>query len=354
LPVKERWADSVRNFALVPIYPMREDVYIGDLRLYRIESDPFSLNSRSLGSVDLARVVAEREGSRPTFPSSSASFPTEESDKAPAEESDKAASKPWRQPTGSLVADGEPANRLRLAALPGLEMVRASTAELGASGITGLWRFIVGGRVDSQQTVILSLRGIETLELPDTVAATRFREHLEEGMNRGLIDTDDDGKPEEGDDGKPEEHFLLGVCAAADRLGDPTMENVRIAMVTRVFYARAINYSFGDTFGAAIRAAAGETIPDLAAANGEDNAETGTGAAARPTPPEVDLGAFESGTPGITARASHVSSDGLSLTEVYEKPLAFGADVLVLSPAATVELLADDCESLMRGGARSD
>ncbi len=31
--VKERWSKSIRNFALQPVYPMREDVFVGTLRL---------------------------------------------------------------------------------------------------------------------------------------------------------------------------------------------------------------------------------------------------------------------------------------------------------------------------------
>ncbi len=37
ISVKEKWSRSIANYDLVPLYPMREDVFIGDVRIHRVE-----------------------------------------------------------------------------------------------------------------------------------------------------------------------------------------------------------------------------------------------------------------------------------------------------------------------------
>ena len=69
LMVASKWTDAIRRFNLVPIYPMQEDVQIGDVFLYlpprpgeRADSQPVILAQSSRGSQpgDRANGIAQR------------------------------------------------------------------------------------------------------------------------------------------------------------------------------------------------------------------------------------------------------------------------------------------------------
>ena len=293
--VKERWNDSIKNYALVPIYPMVEQAYIGDLRLFTDNTNPYGLSSRYIGYVDeIEEELRKNEKLRPKYPNKKL---------AP----DNA---------GEATVPPKPGEQhLGIAALPNITLVRITEAEIGGSGITGLWNWIVGGSGRSEAMLNLSVSGIETQEIDDIKAYALTKEHLEEQSNSPT--------------------FKEGVCAAATTLGDPTGMTSKIAVVTRVFYASGIKYVYGKSFGATLRAVAGEgsyqdltqqreTMPPVYSAN---SLEMGVN---NLTPPAVDLLALaKKTTPGLVGRFAKASRDTLTLEEVFERPIAFGADVLV-------------------------
>ena len=234
ISIKERWNQSINNFALVPIYPMLEQVYIGDLRLFVDKSSPYGLSSRYIGHVDgIENELYAKETKLPTYPKT----------KTPPS---LAKSPPmWVQPDDQISPPGSVTQqRLRRAAFPSMALVSVTDGELGGSGLSGLWSWIVGGSVRSEATLNLSLFGVETLELDDISAYAATIEYLNEQVGS----TDDSGS----------DAFKEGVCAAATSLGDPRGETSKIAVITRAFYARGIQYTYGDTFAASLRAAAGE------------------------------------------------------------------------------------------------
>jgi hypothetical protein len=295
---------------------MREDLFIGDVRMSNVSGDAYYLNSRLLGHVPLERELMGKEKALPAYgKTGNAPSPTAKGSEA------------WGQPDSSLGPTGL-APRLRLAALPKIDAARVTGADVGGGGAAGVWNFIVGGGVSSEQTLMISLSGIETLELDDAVAIPAFIKWL----RLGLSSIEDVG-------------MLTAFCANAKLFGKDAQENTRISMVTRALYARGIDYSYGDTFGAALRASAG-----AAGSNGvvTDAFVTpgGTGTATTPAAPSVELSKFTAGAPGIAARISRASRDGLSLTEIFERPLAFGADVVAINPFTLVPGLSARCEKL--------
>lgn len=325
VPVQQRWADAIRNYALVPVYPMREDLFVGDVRIHNAGGSAYSINSRLLGHVPVEAGLEAKERTRPTYG---------KSDSPPSPKDDDPAT--WGQPESNL-SQGGTANRLRLAALPKIDAARVTSADASGGGVAGLWNIIVGAGVQSEQTLLVSLSGIETLELVDTEAIPQFVAWL----TRRLEAADADNR------------LLYAVCANAQRFGENAVEDTRISMVTRALYARGIDYSYGDTFGAALRASAGEggvdgsVVTEPVVSSVEDD-ETKP-----PAPPSVDLSKLTPGAPGVSARISRATRDGLSLTEVYERPMAFGADVFALNPFNLIDDLPKRCEDLGIEGSTS-
>ena len=317
ISVKERWNDSIRSYALIPIYPMVEQFYVGDLRLFTGNAGPYDLSSRYLGHVDsIGNALFKKEGRLPIFPKTSV---------APSDANKTTA---WPQPAEPILLRGsvtEP--RLRMAALPSIALARLTGGELGGRGISGLWNWVVGGNARSEATLNISVSGVETLEIDDVTAYTLSNEYLKQQ--------------------KESPAFREGLCAAATTLGDPNGTKSKIAVVTRVFYARGIKYVYGKTFDAALRAVAGEgdrpELP-LEGIKSSDPATSGTAVEAeKPNLPAVDLSPLTSRTtPGLLGRFAAAKGDTLKLVEVFERPLAFGAAALLVS----VSKLGIDCSEV--------
>ena len=321
ISVKEQWSDSIRNFALVPIYPMLEQVYIGDLRLFVDKSSPYGLSSRYIGHVEaIENELTAKEALLPTYPKTQTAPSLAEGPPM------------WVQPQDQIAPPGsDTQQRLRRAAFPSIALVSVTDAELGGSGLSGLWNWIVGGSLRSEATLHLSVFGVETLELDDISAYAATTEYF-----NNKLGTDQDDRPSV---------FREGICAAATSLGDPTGETTKIAVVTRAFYARGIQYTYGDTFAASLRAAAGEDERPSLPTNEELDADPLSGSEGDDSlgsnddedpedeavePVAVDLTELDTRTtPGLVGRFATVRSDHLALTDTFERPMAFGVDVLV-------------------------
>ena len=303
ISVKEHWNDSIRSFALIPIYPMVEQFYVGDLRLFTGNAGPYDLSSRYLGHVDsIGNALFEKKSRFPIFPKTSI---------APSDANKTTA---WPQPAEPILLPGsvtEP--RLRMAALPSIALVRLTGGELGGRGISGLWNWVVGGNARSEATLNISVSGVETLEIDDVAAYTLSNEYLKRQ--------------------KESPAFRKGLCAAATTLGDPNGTKSKIAIITRVFYARGIKYIYGKTFDAALRAVAGEDDrPELPLEGIKSSGPPTSGTAVeaeKPNFPAVDLSpSIGRTTPELLGRFAAAKGDTLKLAEVFERPLAFGAAAL--------------------------
>ncbi len=311
--VKERWNESIRNYALIPIYPMVEQVYIGDIRLFTGKTNPYGLSSIYIGHVpDIEDDLKYKERELPINPKTM----------QPPDPANKSAV--WPQPDQpiSLPATTEdPDLRLKLAALPNIELASVTEADFGWSGISGLWNWIVGGHAGSRTTLRISVSGVETLEIDIISAYGNTKDHLEYMVS---TETDKHGKI-------VPNAFMNGVCAAAKTLGDPKGKTSKFAVVTRVFYARSIKYVYGETVGAALRAAAGSgTRPNLPPRKD---------LLSDPQPDEPDGKESEeqsdalselanSSSPGFVGSFATAQDESQELEKVFERPMAFGVDIL--------------------------
>lgn len=324
--VKEQWSDSITNFAMVPLYPMREDVYVGDIRIHVLdigESD--TLDSRYLGrlsalgdvytGVDDALIKKEQSApdySDPSFGENTAKLEAQilkEMGAVPEVKTDEDANastavaqaaallaeakqgvQRWTQPNTTLtpkrLGEDRQIFRLRRAALPRLDAARVTSADAQAFGILKAWNYVIGGSVEDTETVMISLTRLESAELDETQVIKPFYEQVSAATKND------------------DEEFLHAVCHAAKSWGDPTFEKTAISMVTRVFYARGVQYTYGETFGAALKASL-DPLGDVA-----DQAQGGS-------------------ANGRFARAGR-----LSLNEEFNAPMAFGVDAVMLDPQA--------------------
>jgi hypothetical protein len=290
---------------------MRENVFIGDVRVHTSKGDAYSLTSRYLGHIEVEDELEESERSLPVYGSSNSTLKPTDGKPKPAD-----GKLVWQQPLSNLSA-GNAADRLRLAALPKIDLARLTSGDLGGSGVIGIWNFLVGGSTASEQTLVMSVSGVENLELPDPIAL----EALDRYLKLFFL----------------EDYNLSAICSAARRFNDLKFEHTRISMVTRVVYARSIDYAFGDNFGAAIRAAAGEGSVNTGALTVQSDDRD-------QSLPVVDPAQLSgTGVPGLSASFRRQTKDGLSITEVFERPMAFGVDLITIDPTAYHEDLVKFC-----------
>ena len=220
----------------------------------------------------------------------------------------------WRQPTPTEESEHSP--RLQLAAFPNIGIASITDAELGGDGLAALWNWIPGLVSSRDRTLYLSVTGVETQEIDDRTATKRFQEYLETHNNPGN-DSQNDGN-----------EFQRGVCSSAAALGDPDGVSSHIVVVTRVFYARGIKYVYANTAAAALQVAAtGDSGSEVSTVD-EERLQAERNGADASTLASVSKEQVVNASPGVVARFAFANANTLGLEEIFEKPMAFGADVL--------------------------
>lgn len=278
--VKEKWTNSILNYSFIPLYPMREDVYVGDVRIHRLDANEgHGLYSRYLTKIDVG--LGDKETGRPSYAATGKNVPVT-----------KNGVTSWTQAAraNSLNSGSDP-DRLRLMSLPKIEAARITEADARGGGVLGAWNLLLDGSISRQENLLVSLTGIETAEISDVSTAARFRDTIKHKL---VSDHD----------------FLVGVCAAANAMADPDMNQTAISMVTRVAYARGIEYKYGDSFNASLKATATPT------AGGQDQKIGG----------------------------KRKSEDTVSQHEVFDRPMAFGVDAVMLNPKSLLPGIVGKCD----------
>ena len=355
ISVKDKWANGVKNFALVPVYPMREDVFIGDVRVHSRTNEAYSIRSRLLDHLPIDLIVEQSEADRPTYGKLTTSTLG-------------SGTTGWAQPSSSL-GPGGTSDRLRLAALPDIELIRVAGFQTTANAGLSPWTFLGFLGLQQHQTLLISLGGVETLEIPDAKAVPLFLQYLKQ---KKQPDRDN------------------SICAAAASFGNRKLGDTQVSLITRVIYAREINYTYANSFEAALKLAAGKgdpstldpsliatvapasppktpTVPSTPATPDKDDAATApttnpttstttptvaapvtsqpaqapTPAPGQATPPEapsplppINLSALANASPGMAAGFTRSTKDGIHIHKVFERPLAFGVNVLSVDAKA--------------------
>jgi hypothetical protein len=342
VPVVEQWTKTINNYSFIPVYPMREDVYVGDVRL-TVPPDSLmrgQLGYRRLGYVDLRKEMEDFYRSRPTLPPTLVEVKDGQSTLG-------------KQPTanGSIFAIGENAdntNRLRLAALPGIKVATIYQGQIGGRVPTGAANLGFGVTGRNGRVLDITLTGIEELEAPsDLVVRKKFMEYCKNSENLAP-DALDFALTQLLSSAEPE---TPPANAGNPEKGPP---RAQVVVITRVLYARSIDYTFSTEQGyAADLAAVTGSITELSSlvdklpdsgASGEQGGGDGSVAEKPPASGAEAAAALVnsisgasggllssvsgSTAPGIVAKAVFVDSRGITQRETFERPMAFAVQAI--------------------------
>lgn len=367
LSVADQWARTIHNYSLIPVYPMREDVYVGNVLLSIDPEDAKkgNLNYRRLLSLDLSEILHDFYKKRKSLP------PTHYDEKARVFVAGKQPRAKGNVFLGDPT-DPDNVNRLRMAALPGIKVATVSAGTFGARAPVGTFGLAFGASAEASRRLDIALTGIEEIQVPsDYSIKLALEKACNDSETKKFLSSDalrfalaqlvrpDPGKAAPTWD-TPE---------AQQRL-DEARPQVRV--VSRVLYARAIDYTFAADAGSAAELAAvagslgelGELVEKLrqsreaASRDGTNKAESaapGSASAARDrasglTGKASGLLSSVAGSkaPGIVGSFLFVDSRGLTLREVFERPMAFAVQAVAFS-ARRPEHLDDLCRGRVPG-----
>ena len=139
------WSQTMRELGIVPIFPPREDVQIGDIYAYSYNPDAketeqaLSKGDLQIGisprwaSLDLLDLIKTEYAQRPSWPPTPASY-SEILSPPPGQTSSLAPGKVWNQPSGAgNIFEPEPEpKRLRLVGFPDFASATFSQGDLSA------------------------------------------------------------------------------------------------------------------------------------------------------------------------------------------------------------------------------
>ena len=140
--VKEKWTNSILNYSFIPLYPMREDVYVGDVRIHRLDANEGNgLYSRYLTKIDVG--LGDKETGRPSYAATGKNVPVTNGGVTS-----------WPQATrANSLNQGSDADRLRLMSLPKIEAARITEADARGGGVLGADRALaaraISGRIST-------------------------------------------------------------------------------------------------------------------------------------------------------------------------------------------------------------
>ncbi|RVT99402.1 hypothetical protein EOD42_04755 [Rhodovarius crocodyli] len=339
LNVRDQWGRALTPLGIQAVYPMRESFYPGDILLYTPnscgENVSRSPETARLGSVPLPLLRQALLGAYGTQPQFAPSF-TAARTSAPAPNRPDATTQAlpiFSQPVldGSVAQtflpdDATPRTVLRgrLAAFPGVEVAsfqRATlTGTLGGGGGLGSFLGLSGER---QQRTSITVSQVEELEIPGPIMLNMIAQYL--------------NRPEALETFNPERIREMESAMRLQGAAVPCREGQyppsTVVFVNRVFYARAIDYDFGQR--TALVAEAAVALSQRAIRNRISVAATPSAANGLVQSLETDaneiltaLTTLSSGTvPGVSSTIAVGTSGSLVLRQAFDRPLAFGVHV---------------------------
>ncbi len=323
--VAKQWADTIENYSLQPIYPLREDVRVGDIKLTIDPSTaaPNQLPFRDIGFLDLNAEMEAYYQRRPSYPAdNNLSIPAD-------------GSRPWVQPVanGSLFqSNGADTKRLRMMALPAIKVATVFQGSLSGQGLLGA--IGIGGAASASKGKLfdISLAGLEELRAPDDFTIFQgFSEYCAKESVSGRLHGENIQRS-------------LNIMTAEGTTSDKS--NPQIAILNRVLYTRTIDFTFRTEEGYSADVSA--VIAGLSELAKFSNA-LGSSQASSPSVPESEssagaeakeiadfvaaLRAKVTGTnsPGVALSAVYVDARGITLRDIYERPLAFATQAVTFS-----------------------
>jgi hypothetical protein len=287
----KQWTRTIEGLSLVPIYPLREDVQVGDIYL-SVNSGAVASNvlpQRRIGHMDVSSLIDDYDKSRVLLPG------------------------------GAPLKSGNVPGRFRSVAIPG---VRLATVDSRAADAGELFGLSQSARANGSLSAAISVSSVTELSLPDdnTVinalmafckSPSGFWTFNEDRINFSLgqmIDTKDEAK-----------------LAAAD----PT-----VFVITQVFYAGSIDVSVAQTSGLNGQAERKRNSADGSAKDQASTDERSLGSEDKPRSNSIarsePLASF-----GINATVAFSDDQTLLLKQQFDRPMAFAVTGISLKVRGT-------------------
>lgn len=356
LNIEADWRRSIGQLGMFAVYPVAEDVQIGDIFLYA-PADGDGADARfdltRIAPLPLEKLVQglkDEQGGRLVFQRSPAKPAPEDKEAAKAKEKQQGQQQgrgatPRPTPTPFHVGHAEndaAVVRMRRVALPGFTAARITQAQLGGGGSSGNVGFSAALGGSSSVAVSVTLNDVEelsidasrALEIEWTMAGEMLRRHL---RPEKLFDYVRNARSD----------LVLPMCRADfKRLAEAKLGFV---VANRVMYAHVIEYNFHDssTFSAELKAAilakATETPKKDDEKKDEAKKDDGKKEEGKKEAPKLEglaaklaaleaalaaqgagLGGLVPGTPGISAKLGVGRLGTAAMTVDYARPLAVG------------------------------
>jgi hypothetical protein len=282
--VASAWNESISRLGIQPAFPPDEDIYVGDIWAVIVSSENKALLNRGVrvGHIDLRSDIVSAKKGAPLF----ANTPKMSSD-----EKYRALSRLEEIKTN----DDADRISLTLAAFPGITITHTHKA-------TGALGKIFGAGSDEQDTEEIRIPTAESYGAPARTAYRRFNEWCVQNENKEYCDSDAPIRA------------ILAYAISPDVLNKSNGQydtEVRLQLITRVFLMREIEHRRGRN----------RTTNLAVAVNSSTKSDTETSPGPGQQSANGNLSIDSSSRRATLARAD---SSGISLIEVFQRPLVFG------------------------------
>lgn len=325
--VAQRWGETMGAFDITGVFPPRGGINVGDIYVMADSVDPkdsgqYKRRAILLGRLDLRDQMSREMSNSLNLPPTAAS-----------------------NPTASIFASPATVVDLTSVGFGGLNVATVTDADLGVSVPVKIFRTVFGASTSSQVVLSVSLPRATHAEVGalDAFESLKyFCKHKKDGtpVTKSRCSYDDDG-------------FLASAWSLLDSTDDPHKVIPKILLVTHVYYASEIDYSYSDQSGVAV--AADVSLSSASAVQDATSAHTTT--QDDTTNPASPVGASDSavaakaassvaaqtstraeavvkalGITGGTLKVVHADLNGADLKQVFAKPIAIGIRGLYVTP----------------------
>lgn len=326
--VAQRWGEAMGAYDVTGVFPPRGGINVGDVYVVADSIDPkdtgrFKRRAILLGRVDLRDQMSHEMSKSLNLPPTAASSPTASIFESP--------------PT---IVD------LAAVGFGGLNVATITDTDLGVSVPVKIFRAMFGASTHSQIVLSVSLPRATHAEVGALDAFDSLKDfctHHKDGTTASpsRCSYDDDG-------------FLASAWSLLDVTDDPSKAVPKIFLVTHVYYASEIDYSYYDQAGVAVTAdvslAAASAVQQTttsspAPTQGDANAAfpprassdaTAVGKAASDmaaqTSTRAEAVVKSLGLTGGTLKVVHADLNGADLKQVFTKPVAIGIRGIYVTP----------------------
>ena len=247
------WSQTMRELGIVPIFPPREDVQIGDIYAYPYDPDAKETEQALLkgdlrigisprwASLDLLDLIKAEYEQRPSWPPTPASY-SEILSPPPGQTIPRTPDKVWNQPSGpGNIFESEPEmKRLRLVGFPDFASATFSQGDLSAVIPIEALNLALGAGWSDAKSVIVKVPSAESYALSQSVILDELLEGAAQEDRQSLQSRYTDPKFSgliSGPLQKIKEPYRNGLTFIAEQ----SLQTLWLRVTTEVYYARALD-----------------------------------------------------------------------------------------------------------------